>query len=50
MGDRRDAYRILVRRPEGKRPIKRPKRKWKDNVKMELQVVGWGGMDWIDVP
>jgi len=46
MGGRRDIYRVLVGRPEGRRPLGRPKRRWEDNIKMDLQKVGWG-MDWI---
>jgi hypothetical protein len=42
-------YRILVGRPEGRRPIGRPWRRWEDNIKMGLQEVGWGSMDWIDM-
>jgi hypothetical protein len=38
-----------VGKPEGKRPLGRPRPKWKDNIKMELQVVGCGGMDWIEL-
>jgi hypothetical protein len=49
MGDRGGAYRILVGRPEGKRPLGRPRRRWEYNIKMDLQEVGWGGMDWIDL-
>jgi hypothetical protein len=49
MGDRRGAYRILVGRPEGRRPLGRPRRRWEDNIKMDLQEVGLGGMDWIDL-
>jgi hypothetical protein len=49
MGEGRHAYRILVRRPEGRSPLGRPRRGWKDNIKMDLQEVGWGGMDWIDM-
>jgi hypothetical protein len=49
MGEGRGAYRILVGRPEGRRPLGRPRCRWKDNIKMELQEVGWGGMDWIDI-
>jgi hypothetical protein len=45
----RGAYRISVRRPEGRRPLGRPRRRWEDNNKMDLQEVGWGGMDWIDM-
>jgi hypothetical protein len=47
MGDRRDGYRILVGRPEGRRPLVRIRRRWKDNIKVDIQEVGWGGMDWI---
>ena len=47
MGERRDVYRVLVGKPEGKRPLRRPRRRWKDNIKMDLQEVGCGGMDWI---
>jgi hypothetical protein len=48
MGEKRGAYRILVGRPEGRRPLKRPRRRWEDNIKMDLQEVGWG-MDWIEL-
>ena len=41
-GERRGAYRVLVGRPEGKRPLGRPRRRWKNNIKMDLQGVGWG--------
>jgi hypothetical protein len=40
---------ILVRKPEGKRPLGRPRRRWVDNIKMDLREVGWDGMDWIDL-
>jgi hypothetical protein len=49
MDERRGAYRVLVGRPEGRRPLRRPRRRWEDNIKMDLQEVGWGGMDWIDM-
>jgi hypothetical protein len=42
-------YRVLVRKPEGKRPLGRPRHRWKDNIKLDLQDVGCEGMDWIDV-
>jgi hypothetical protein len=46
MGHRRSAYRILVGRPEGRRPLGRPRHRWEDNIKMDLQEVGWGhGLD-----
>jgi hypothetical protein len=49
MGDRRDAYMVLVGRSEGKRPLERPRCRWEDDIKMDLQGMGWGGMNWIDV-
>jgi len=49
MGERRGLHRILVGKPEGKRPLGRPKRRWEDNIKMDLQEVGCGYMDWIDL-
>jgi hypothetical protein len=42
-------YRVLVGKPEGKRPMGRPRRRWEDNIKMDLQEVGCGGMDWIEL-
>jgi hypothetical protein len=44
-----DAYRILVRKPEGKRPLGRPRRRWVDNIKRDVSEIGWYGMDWIDL-
>jgi len=49
MGERRDVYKILVGKPKGKRPLGRPKRRWEDTIKIHLQQVGCGGMDWIEV-
>ena len=49
MGQRRGVYRVLVGKPNGKRPLRRPRRKWENNIKMDLQEVGCGCMDWIDV-
>jgi hypothetical protein len=49
MGERRGAYRALVGKPEGRRPFGRPRRRWEDNIKMDLREVGWGGMDWINL-
>jgi hypothetical protein len=48
-GAKRNAYRIWVGKPEEKRPLGRPRRRWKDNIKMDLREIGCGGMDWIDV-
>jgi hypothetical protein len=49
MVEKRNAYRILVRKPEGKRPLGRPRRRWANNIKMDLREIGWDGMDWIDL-
>jgi hypothetical protein len=46
IGERRGAYRILVGYPEGQRPLWRPRRRLEDNIKMDLQEVGWGGEAW----
>jgi hypothetical protein len=46
-GAKRNAYRILVRKPERKRPLGRPRRRWVDNIKMDPREIGWDGMDWI---
>ena len=48
-GERRGVYRVLVGKPEGKRPLGRPRLTWEENIKMDLQVVGCGCMDWIKV-
>jgi hypothetical protein len=47
MGKKRNAYRLLVGKPEGKRQLGRPRCRWVDNIKMDLLVIGWGGVDWI---
>jgi hypothetical protein len=47
MGEKRNAYRLLVGKPEGKRPLGRPRRRWADNIRMDLGEMGWGDMDWI---
>jgi hypothetical protein len=46
---KRNAYRILVRKPEVKRSLGRPRRRWVDNIKMDHREIGWHGMDWIDL-
>jgi len=47
MGESRGVYRVLVWKPEGKRPLGRPRRRWEDDIKMDLPEMGCGGMDWI---
>jgi hypothetical protein len=47
MGEGREVYRVLMGKPEGKRPQGRPRRRWEDNIKLGLREVGFGGMDWI---
>jgi hypothetical protein len=49
MGKRRDPYRIFLRKPEGKRPLGRPRHRREDNIRMGLEEVGCGGMDWIEL-
>jgi hypothetical protein len=49
MGEKRNAYGILVGKPEGKRPLGRPRLRWLVNVKIDLRETGWDGMDWFDL-
>jgi hypothetical protein len=49
MGEKLNAYRILVGKPDGKRPLGKPRRRWVDNIKIDLREIGWDGMDWIDL-
>jgi hypothetical protein len=49
MGEKRNAYMILVGKPEGKKPLGRPRRRWANNIKMDLREIGRGGVDWIDM-
>jgi hypothetical protein len=48
MRETRKEYRILVGKPEGKRPLRRPRRRWVDNIKIHLREIGWDGVDWIE--
>jgi transposase len=50
MGEGRGVYRVLVGRPEGKRPVGRPRRRWEDNIKMDLREMGIDGANWIQLP
>jgi hypothetical protein len=49
IGEKRNAYTILMGKPEGKRPLQRPKHMWMDSIRMDLSEIGWDGVDWIDV-
>jgi hypothetical protein len=49
MREKRNAYRILVGKTERKRPLGRTRRRWVDNIKMDLRVIGWDGADWMDM-
>jgi hypothetical protein len=49
MGKKRNAYRILMEKPEGKRPLGRLRCRWVGNTKLDLREIGWGAMDWIDL-
>jgi hypothetical protein len=47
MGEGRNVYRVLVGKPEGRRPLGRPRRRWEDGIRMDLEEIGWGGVEWI---
>jgi hypothetical protein len=49
MGEKRSAYRKMLGKPEGKRPLGRPRRRWVNNINMDVREIGWDGMDWIDL-
>jgi hypothetical protein len=49
MGESRGVYRVLLGKPEGKRPLGKPRCRWEDNIEMDLQEMRWRGMDWIDL-
>jgi hypothetical protein len=49
MGEKRNVCRVLVGKPEGRRPLRKPRHRWEHNIKMDLRGIGWGGMDWINL-
>jgi hypothetical protein len=49
MGEGRNVYRVLVGKPEGRRPLERPRRRWEDGIKMDLTEIGLGGVEWINL-
>jgi hypothetical protein len=49
IGENRKLYRVLVGKPDGKRPLGRPRRRWKDGMRMDLRKIGWGSVDWIQL-
>jgi hypothetical protein len=46
MGEERNVYRVLMGKPDGKRPLERPRRRWEDGIRMDLRKIGWGSVDW----
>jgi hypothetical protein len=49
MGEERNVHRVLVGKPEGKRPLGRPRRRWEDGIRMDVREIGWGSVDWIQL-
>jgi hypothetical protein len=49
MGEERNVYRVLMGKPERKRPLGRPRRRWEDGIKMDIREIGWGSVDWIQL-
>jgi hypothetical protein len=49
MGEERNVYKILMGKPEGKRPLARPRCRWKDGIRMDLREIGWGSVEWIQL-
>jgi hypothetical protein len=47
MGEERKVYKVLLGKPEGKRPLERPRRRWEDGIRMDLREIGWGSVEWI---
>jgi hypothetical protein len=49
MGEERKVYKVSVGKPEGKRPLGRPKHRWEDGIRMDLREIGWGSVEWIQL-
>jgi hypothetical protein len=49
MGEKKKVYKVLVGKPEGKRPLERPRRRWEDGVRMDFTEIGWGSVEWIQL-
>jgi hypothetical protein len=49
MGEERNVYKVLMGKPEGKRPLERPRRRWEDGIRTDLREIGWGSVDWIQL-
>jgi hypothetical protein len=49
MGDEKNVYKALMGKPEGKRPLGRPRHRWEDGIRMDLREIGWGSVDWIQL-
>jgi hypothetical protein len=49
IGEERNVYKVLMVKPEGKRPLGRPRRRWEDGIRMDLREIGWGSVDWIQL-
>jgi hypothetical protein len=49
MGEERNVYRVSMGKPEGKKPLGRPRRRWEDGIRMDLRKIGWGSVDWIQL-
>jgi hypothetical protein len=49
MGEERNVYKVLMGKPEGKRPLRRPRRRWQNGIRMDLREIGWGRVDWIQL-
>jgi hypothetical protein len=49
MGEERNVYRVLMEKPEGKRPLGRPRHRWEERIRMDLKEIGWGSADWIQM-